>query len=78
MGRGLTMEEAGELIVVNGSGVDRATWHGWERGRRIPSDGFMYEIERVTGVPPNAFYDRPTAQERVIVPESGKNQMALY
>ena len=56
---GLTLEEAGARILVDGRGVDRATFHAWENGRKTPKDAWMFEIERVTGVQPNAFYRRP-------------------
>ena len=75
MSRGLTMEAAGAMIVVDGKAVDRATWHGWERGRKVPSDPYMFELERVTGVQPNSFYNRP--RDRVHVPENDRRQIAL-
>lgn len=60
---GLTMEEAGARIVVDGKPVDRGTWHAWETGKKIPKPAWMHELERVTGVEPNAFYPRPDADE---------------
>lgn len=75
MSRGLTMEAAGAMIVVDGRAVDRATWHAWEHGRKVPSDPYMYELERVSGVQPNSFYNRP--RERLNVPENDRRQMAL-
>jgi len=80
MSRGLTMEAAGALIRIahddpNDVGVSRVTWHSWERGAKIPSAAYMTELERVTGVQPNAYYDRPAS--RIVVPENDQRQMAL-
>lgn len=61
--RGLTMEQAAALIVVDGEAVNKTTWHGWESKGKIPKPPFMYELERVTGLEPNAFYRRPDAGE---------------
>jgi transcriptional regulator with XRE-family HTH domain len=63
--RGLTMEQAGAQIVVDGKGADKATWHGWESGKKIPKPAAMLAIERVTAVEPNDFYPRPDAGEIV-------------
>ncbi len=60
-GQGLTMEAAAAMIVVDGDRANKATWHGWESGKKVPKFPAMTEIERVTGVSPNAFYDRPDA-----------------
>lgn len=70
-GQGLTLEEAGALIVVDGKPVDKATFHAWESGRKVPRGAFMFELERVTGVEPNAFYVRPplpAANDRAALP----------
>lgn len=58
---GLTLEAAGALIVVDGNPVNRATFHGWETGRKVPQAKWMREIWRVTGVEPNAFYRCPVS-----------------
>lgn len=57
--RGLTMDEAAALIVVDGKPATRPIWHSWERGKKIPREKAMIEIGRVFGVQPNAFYPRP-------------------
>lgn len=59
--RKLTVREAAALIIVDGKAADGATWHAWERGRKIPKPAAMFEIERVTGLDPNQFYPRPDA-----------------
>lgn len=69
--RGLTMELAGELIVVDGKPVDRATWHGWESKGKIPKPAWMLELERVAGVEPNDFYPRPDGGAVAAVPAQG-------
>jgi transcriptional regulator with XRE-family HTH domain len=66
--RGLTMEEAGALIMIDGKPTDRGTWHGWESGRKIPKAAAMYELERVFGVEPNVFYPRPDGGTVVAAP----------
>lgn len=58
---GLTLEDAGALIKVDGKPVDRATWYGWEAKGKIPKPAWMLELERVVGVEPNDFYPRPDA-----------------
>jgi len=57
--RGLTLEAAGALIIVDGKAADRAMFHAWETGRKTPRPEWIFQIERVTGVQPNAFYARP-------------------
>lgn len=58
--RGLTLEQAGALIVVDGKPVDKATWHAWETNRKIPKAAWMFELEQlVPGLEPNDFYTRP-------------------
>lgn len=69
------MEAAGAMIVVDGQGVSRATWHAWERGNKVPTDAYMFQVERVTGVQPNFFYNRPG--DRLAVPENDRRQMPL-
>lgn len=61
------MRDAGALIMVDGKGVDGATWHGWEHGK-IPKPAWMLEIERVTGIEPGQFYSRPDAGCLAIAP----------
>ena len=56
---GLTLEAAGALIVIDGNPVNRATFHAWETGRKVPKAQWMRESWRVTGVEPNAFYRHP-------------------
>jgi transcriptional regulator with XRE-family HTH domain len=57
--RGLTMEQAGALIRIDGEPTGKATWCGWESGKKVPKPPAMFELERVFGIPPNAFYPRP-------------------
>lgn len=64
-GMGYTLAQAGKCIVVDGKAVGRAVFHAWETGKKRPSDEFMAELERVTGVTPNAFYNRPDDQSSV-------------
>lgn len=74
VGEGLTFKDAGARIVVNGKPVDRATFHAWETGKKLPKDAWMFELERVTGVAPNAFYNRPppgVAPDRAAAPRQG-------
>jgi hypothetical protein len=73
--RGLTMEEAGKLIVVGGKPVDRATWHGWESKGKIPKPAWMLELERLVGVQPNDFYPRPDGG--VVVAAPAQQALAL-
>lgn len=73
--RGLTMEEAGALIIIDGKPTDKGTWHGWESGRKIPKAPAMYELERVFAVEPNVFYPRPDAGE--IMPRAPTAQAVL-
>jgi hypothetical protein len=61
------------LIVVEGKPVDGATWHAWEKGRKIPKAPWLLELERVVGVQPNDFYSRPDAGEIASTP-----QLALF
>jgi transcriptional regulator with XRE-family HTH domain len=60
---GKTMEEAGELIMIDGKAADRATWHGWERKGKIPKPAAMQLLIKVTGVEPNDFYSPPDGAE---------------
>jgi hypothetical protein len=73
--RGLTMEEAGKLIVVDGKPVDRATWHGWESKGKIPKPAWMLELERLVGAEPNDFYPRPDGG--VVVAAPAQQALAL-
>lgn len=73
--RGLTMEEAGALIVIDGKPVDRATWHGWETKGKIPKPAWMLELERVVGTEPNDFY--PRADGRAVVEAPAQRVLAL-
>lgn len=57
---GLSVRDAGGLLVVDGKPVDGATWHGWERGK-IPKPAWMVELEKLTGIEPSSFYPRPDA-----------------
>lgn len=66
---GLTMRDAGGLIVVDGKPVDGATWCAWEKGNKIPKPAWMLEIERVTGIDPNSFYPRPDAGGMMSTPQ---------
>jgi hypothetical protein len=66
--RGLTMEAAGALIVVDGKPVDRATWHGWESKGKIPKPDWMLALERVVGSEPNDFYPRPDGAAVLLAP----------
>jgi hypothetical protein len=66
--RGLTMEAAGALIVVDGKPVDRATWHGWESKGKIPKPDWMLQLESVVGCEPNDFYPRPDGDAAVTAP----------
>lgn len=66
--RGLTMEEAGGRIVIDGKPVDRATWHGWESKGKIPKPAWMLELERLVGTEPNDFYPRPDGGTVVAAP----------
>jgi hypothetical protein len=66
--RGLTMEEAGALIIVEGKPVDRATWHGWESKGKIPKPAWMLELERIVGTEPNDFYPRPDGAADLAAP----------
>jgi hypothetical protein len=72
---GLTMEEAGSKIVIEGKPVDRATWHGWESKGKIPKPAWMLEIERLVGVEPNDFYPRPDGG--VVVATPAQRALAL-
>lgn len=72
---GLTMDEAGARIVIDGEPTSRGTWHGWESGKKIPKPAAMFELERVFGVQPNAFYPRPDAGG--ILRASAASQAAL-
>lgn len=56
---GLTMEAAAARIVIDGKAATRGTWHAWESGRKVPKYEQMIEIQRVTGVDPSVFYERP-------------------
>lgn len=60
--RGLTLERAGSLVVVDGKPVDRATWYGWEAKGKRPKPPWMLELERLGVAEPNDFY-RPDAGE---------------
>jgi hypothetical protein len=60
---GLTVREAGALIVVDGKPVSGPTWHGWEARGKLPLPAWMLELCRVTGLEPNDFYPRPDAAE---------------
>jgi hypothetical protein len=71
---GLTMEEAGALVVVQGKAVDRATWFGWEAKGKIPKPAWMLELERRVGVQPNDFYPRP---DGVAVPQAAQGALVL-
>lgn len=73
--RGLTMEEAGATIVIDGKPTDKGTWCAWELGKKIPKWPAMYELERIYGVEPNVFYPRPDAGE--IMPTTHERQAAL-
>jgi transcriptional regulator with XRE-family HTH domain len=75
LSRGLTMEEAGALIIIDGEPTSRGTWHAWESGRKIPKAAAVYELERVFGVEPNVYYPRPDAGE--IMPPALVAQAAL-
>lgn len=69
--QGLTLAEAGARIIVDGKPTHRAMFHAWENGKKVPKDAWMFQIERVTGVEPNAFYRRPGAPaaiERAALP----------
>lgn len=57
--RGLTMDQAASLVVVDGKPSNKASWCEWENGKKIPKPGAMLELERLIGVQPNAFYPRP-------------------
>lgn len=72
---GLTMEQAGARIVVDGRATDKATWCGWELGKKIPKAAAMYQLERVVAIQPNAFYPRPDAGE--LLPIAAVPQPAL-
>lgn len=61
--RGLTMEEAGALIIIDGEPTNKTTWHGWESKGKIPKPRAMLELECVVGLEPNDFYRRPDAGE---------------
>jgi hypothetical protein len=58
-GRGLTMEEAAALVVVDGEPCTKATWHGWESAGKIPKPKWMLALCKLTGLEPNDFYPRP-------------------
>jgi transcriptional regulator with XRE-family HTH domain len=74
---GLTMDQAGAAIVVDGEPTSRATWHGWESGRKIPKPAAMFELERVYGIEPNVFYPRPDAGEILRAPLQQQAALAL-
>lgn len=58
---GLTVREAGALIVIDGTPSSGATWHAWETGKKIPKPAAMVELELLTGIEPGSFYPRPDA-----------------
>lgn len=53
---GLTQEAAADKL-----GVVRRTWHMWENGNGVPSEGLMVRLYVLTrgAVEPNDFYDLP-------------------
>lgn len=59
MARGLTMEEAAALVVVDGKPTNRATWHAWEWGRKAPGKRHMPVFLTVTGLSADIFYPQP-------------------
>jgi transcriptional regulator with XRE-family HTH domain len=61
--RGITVRDAGKLIVVDGKPASPAAWSDWENGKKIPSREHMLELERVTGIEPNDYYARPDGAE---------------
>lgn len=70
-GQGLTLEEAGAKIVLEGKPASRSMFHAWETGAKLPSYDYMLELERVTGVSPNCFYTRPSIAPQIQAPRQG-------
>lgn len=60
--RGLTMDQAAALVVIDGKPSNKASWCEWENGKKIPKPAAMLELERLIGVQPNAFYPRPDGE----------------
>jgi transcriptional regulator with XRE-family HTH domain len=54
--RDLTLEQAAAMVVVEGVPANKATWHGWETGRKIPAADFMRAVCELTGLSSDVFY----------------------
>lgn len=74
--RGLTMEEAGARIVVNGKPTSRVTWHGWESRGKLPRPPFMVELER-NGIADASDFYTPEADELPVNQSNAPGQPAL-
>lgn len=55
--RGLSLEAAAAMILVDGEPCTKSTWHGWENGK-VPKPPFMLALCDLTGLQPNDFYPR--------------------
>lgn len=72
--RGLTLEQAAAMIVVDGEQTHKATWHAWESGRRVPSKEHMPLLRDLTGLSADDFYPRVKRSE---TPQAPLGQLAL-
>lgn len=68
--RGLTMEDAAAMVVVDGQPCSKVTWYGWEAGK-IPKPPYMLAVCELTGLEPNDFYWRPDGGSFKRATESG-------
>lgn len=64
--RGLTFEQAAELVVVDGKPATKASWHAWEHRRKVPSRKRMTVLCQLVGAEPGIFY--PSASNDATAP----------
>lgn len=57
--KNLTQEDVAKLV-----GVDQATWSNWENNKRRPGLDSALEIEKLTGIPANAWVKKQSAESR--------------
>ena len=67
--RGLSMEDAAGLIVVDGKPTNRATWHAWEWGRKAPGRRHMPVFRSITGLSADIFHQPAENDATALIPQ---------
>lgn len=67
--KGLTQAQVAELV-----GVEQPTYQRWEKGKREPSFGQLFELARVLSVDPSSLIDHSIAANMEILDEMAERR----